>query len=144
MTDLKPLTLGVDILEDIARELRMDGGCAEFELWLDVVSATLVSVERGEPESAAMEADDRYLFVPQACERGAGLRDFARTLDDPELRLDVERAMSGGRGAYRRVKDCLHRNGAIQLWYDFEAAADLELATGWLAQRGFDVSVVSR
>lgn len=136
------LGVSVDLLEEIARELKQDGGFDDYELWLDTASPQLVSVERGDPQSEAMEADERYLFVPQACERGAGLRDFVRNLEDPALRIEVQRAMSGGRGAYRRVKDCLQRNDALQLWFDYEAAADLELAKGWLEQQGLSVRVV--
>ena len=52
--------------------------------------------------------------------------------------------MSGGRGAYPRVKDCLHHHDALQLWFDYEAATDLELAKGWLTRQGFEVSVLRR
>ena len=100
MTDLRPLALGIDGLEDIARELRLDGDYAEFETWLDTVSA--------------------------------------------KLGREVQRAMSGDRGAYRRVKDCLRGHDALQLWFDYEAAADLELAKGWLARQGFEVSIRPR
>lgn len=36
----------------------------------------------------------------------------------------------------RRVRDVLHRQGLEQLWYDFEAEADRELALDWLRSHG--------
>lgn len=133
------LSPSAETLEEIARELREDGFCEDYGVWLDTRTSELVSQESGSAEAEALDADARYLFVPQAAAQGAGLRDFARGLTDPGLRAAVEQAMRGGRGGYRRVKDCLRRHGQLELWYDFEAARDRALAIQFLEEQGFEV-----
>lgn len=84
----------------------------------------------------------RYLQIPVASQPGAPgrLRAFAATIHDPDLQDEIHDARRG-RGAYRRVKDCLARHGKLDLWFDFQAEADRKLVTAWLRGEGFELEV---
>jgi len=44
------------------------------------------------------------------------------------------------KGAYRRFKDLLERNGAVDAWYDFEAKAQKEALRDWCEANGLEVT----
>ncbi|MES2640209.1 MAG: hypothetical protein V4850_12020 [Myxococcota bacterium] len=93
--------------------------------------------ERGQVQAIYADESGRYLTIPIGGENGGSglLEAFARTLTDPVLRNGVRDAMHG-RGAFRRVKDVLHRHGQIDLWHAFESARDLAAARRWLEDEG--------
>lgn len=64
------------------------------------------------------------------------LHEFMDSVADDALRERLHDVARGGRGAYRRVRDLLHREGLEQLWYDFEAVEDRQLARKWLFEEG--------
>ena len=127
-------------LEELARWLRTDGMFDDYQLWLDVQDSKLLMVERGGQEAREIDEDPtrRYRYVSQPGAPG-GLREFARQLEEGELKEAVYGATRGGRGAYRRVKRVLHDWDAMELWYAFEAARDRRLALDWLAGQGLEL-----
>ena len=96
--------------------------------------------ERRQVEAICADTTGRYLWVPIGANRaGSGLLDgFARTLADSALRSEVLDAMRG-RGAFRRVKDALHRRGKLDLWHRYEEERQLASARDWLASEGIEV-----
>lgn len=142
-----------DLLENLAQFLRMDD-LADQTAWFDKHTNNIVLICY-DPESdwqsppsddspewqrrdralgeAIVAAPEQYIRIEGTGTPGR-LHDFLRTIEDPGLREALDDAKTGGRGAYRRVRSVLHRRGLEQLWYDFEAAADREMATDWLAR----------
>lgn len=150
-----PVTL--DTLEEIGRLLCTEP-FGEIHAWLDTRTGELFEatstyglddeddeddggahpewmVEERERVAATLADQDRYLRVPIGPEYGMPgvLREFLRTLDDRELRDVVEDA-THGRGAFRRVKDALHRRGKLDLWDRFEEERHVRLAREWLEE----------
>lgn len=114
-----------DLLEDLAMALRLDGD--EVHAWFDTLDRTIVFEEGVDIDTT----DDRYRRIEPLMVQGR-LTAFIQSVDDPALREALWKAERGGRGAYRRVRGVLRRRGQEQLWFDFEAAADRELALDWL------------
>jgi hypothetical protein len=155
-----PTPPGDDLLEEIGRLLReQDHDLADETWWLDTRSSRLVVApdpdERTDEELAddpalpdwqrderalareiAADTEGHFVQVPRGSGGDGRLHAFARTLADGPLADEVWSAMRGGRGAYRRVRDVLHRHGRLQDWFDFEVARDREEARAWLVQVG--------
>jgi hypothetical protein len=93
--------------------------------------------ERRRVEAICADVTGRYLRVPIGAEYGApGILDaFASTLTDPSLRDEIRNAMRG-RGAFRRVKDALHRRGKLELWHRYQEQRQLACAREWLREQG--------
>ncbi|MCA9488334.1 MAG: hypothetical protein KC621_00365 [Myxococcales bacterium] len=144
------------LLEELARSLRSTGADFGYTNWFDAVERTVVTTEydpeRGEPvppedgapewmqgeyalQQQLFEGVDRFHRIDGGEEPGR-LHDFIHSVSDDDLRQDLWDAAHRGRGAYRRVRDVLHRRGLEKLWYDYESAADRALALGWLRDEG--------
>jgi len=141
------------LFDDLAMAMRMDD--YDSTSWLDTVEAKFIllsfnpDVDLREPRDNAPEWQrEQYALAlrivadPERYRRveGSGtpgrLRAFLRSIDDHDLRADLEDAARGGRGAYRRVRGVLQRRGIEQLWFDFEKAADREMVLEWLEDQG--------
>jgi hypothetical protein len=139
------------LLEELGRALRTDDYGNTF--WLDTAEScvTILTFDPEDGIDPPGEGPDwmrqeralaeRILADPSRYRRVDGigtpgrLHAFIRSVRDADLRDDLRDA-ARGRGAYRRVRDVLHRRGLEQLWYDFEAEADRELAREWLRSQG--------
>ncbi len=78
------------------------------------------------------EGSQRYVQLPtqRDVHEWDIMRRFCETVEDARSRDYLERALDG-RGAYRRFKDALDRDGLLQRWFDFKRNALRELAVEW-------------
>lgn len=160
MRDALPMPPGDDLLEEIGRLLReQDPDPEGGAWWLDVRSLELVIApdvethtdeeladdphlpdwqrdQRALAREIAADHADRFVRVPSGSASPGRLEAFARTLEVGPVVDEVWRAMRGGRGAFRRVRDVLHRHERLQEWFDFETARDREHARAWLMGEG--------
>lgn len=99
-----------------------------------------MEAERRQVEAINADDTDRYVRVPIGAEYGAPgiLNAFANTLTDRALRDEIRSAMRG-RGAFRRVKDTLHRRGKIELWHRYQDQRQLTCAREWLQAEGIEL-----
>lgn len=161
MSDPTPLALSRSTVEEVGRFILGDGG-GDLEAWLDIRSGEVflatevrdVDDDRLHPlpewqrevyaALRAIRADEtgRWLQIPVSSEfaQPGVLSEFADSLADPALRAEVWDA-TRGRGAFRRVKDLLHRRGRIELWYAFERERQTRAVRGWLASEGYDLTL---
>ena len=96
-----------------------------------------VDVEADAELPEDLETSDRYVPLTDARDLGLGKR-FALSFVAQELPADYE-TVAGyfqRRGAYSRFKDLLHRRGALQRWYEFEARAVDEALRAWCDEVG--------
>jgi hypothetical protein len=125
-------------LEDIASLLMLDGAY-DYHRWLDTQTGDTHMLERGDPDGEPYLADpERYRLMPDVFQSSSGseLRSFLRSLDDLELRRELEDRARGGRGAYRRVRDELYRRGLEDLWHEHRRAYEREALLEWLVEEG--------
>ena len=87
-----------------------------------------------------LECSDRYLAIPHKNEldlgRSLALRFVAQAL--PACYGQVE-GFFRQQGAYSRFKDLLAREGALELWYSFEADAVERALRHWCAENGIEI-----
>lgn len=95
--------------------------------------------ERRLVEAICADVTGRYVRIPIGAEYGApGILDaFANTLTDRALRDEIRSAMRG-RGAFRRVKDALHRRGKIEIWHRYRDQRQLSCARDWLREQAIE------
>jgi hypothetical protein len=83
--------------------------------------------------------DEKYIAIPAKKELDLGEAlplDFAREfLPD---NYDEVRQIFNRKGAYRRFKDLLVRQGALERWYDFSNKAEEAALREWCAENGID------
>ena len=61
--------------------------------------------------------------------------EFSRSIDDPDLRGELQNAIRGA-GAFRCFRDSLHRRGIHESWYSYRTAALGQIAADWLDGHG--------
>jgi len=59
--------------------------------------------------------------------------EFSRSMDDPELRDELQDAIRGA-GAFRHFKSTIHRLGIHELWYRYRTSALERIAMDWLEE----------
>ena len=83
---------------------------------------------------------EKYLALPDARDLDLGkplvMRFAAEEFAD---HYDEVSAIFSHRGAYRRFRELLTREGALDKWYAFEAAAKEEALREWCAENGVEV-----
>ena len=150
----RPWASDHELLEDIARALRTTDDLGHTT-WLDTAEhrIEILTFDPEDDPSELSDGDPGWMHEERALAQrileGAGryrriygtgtpgrLHDFIHSVRDAGLREDLWDASRRGRGAYRRVRGALRRRGLEQLWHDFEAAADRELALDWLRSEG--------
>ena len=65
------------------------------------------------------------------------MEEFCLSRSDAQL-SDTLYAAIKGRGAFRRFKDTVHREGVSEEWYGYRDAAVRKFALGWCAEQGID------
>jgi len=102
------------------------------------VSDVIDTIEEEIPED--LEDPDRYLVIPHKNELDLGsslaLRFAAQQLP---ARYDQVEGFFQRRGAYARFKDLLEREGALELWYAFEAESAEKALKQWCAENGLEI-----
>ncbi|WP_377730458.1 hypothetical protein [Paraburkholderia caffeinitolerans] len=87
-----------------------------------------------------LETSDRYLAIPHKNDldlgRSLALRFVAQEL--PACYDQVE-GFFRRQGAYARFKDLLEREGILELWYAFEAAAGESALRQWCVENGLEI-----
>ncbi|MCM3700549.1 UPF0158 family protein [Paenibacillus macerans] len=69
------------------------------------------------------EFGERYIRVPQieSWQSFEDMEEFTETVTDKRMKNSLERALSGGRGVFRRFKDTLSDDDdLLKRWYDFK------------------------
>lgn len=126
--------LSAEMLDELGSLLLRSTG-VDHVVWLDLEQGQLVILD------ATPDDPDRYVRVPVGDESGrlGILEGFMETLTDTALQVQVRDAIWGamfGPGAFRRVKDVLDENGAMDLWYAYDAKIKRGTARRWLMRRG--------
>ncbi|TWU41687.1 hypothetical protein Poly51_63820 [Rubripirellula tenax] len=90
----------------------------------------------GDSDDEPDDFDDttRYVAIPDTRDFGLGSQlavQFASEIA-PALLDDVRDAF-GGRGAFRRFKDLLDRNGLLESWYEYQAGHERKAILQWCA-----------
>ena len=102
------------------------------------ISDAIDTIEEEIPED--LEDSDRYLAIPHKHELDLGsslaLRFAAQQL--PAHYGQVE-GFFRRRGAYARFKNLLEREGALELWYAFEADSAEKALRQWCAENGLEI-----
>jgi hypothetical protein len=88
-------------------------------------------------EAEAVEASEDFVALPDRFEIDdyAMMERFCYNVEDESLGEELIREITG-RGAFRRFKDRIHREGIEQDWYAFRAAALKEIAADFLEAEG--------
>ncbi len=125
----------------------LEGGIDSSGGWLDRRTGEVLHDEStdpamvGEEHAVDVEEDpDRWLRVDPAGSRDGwrDMADFGAGLPERRLRAQVERAIEG-KGAFRRFKDLVHREGLAEHWYDYSTERKMGRARQWLADEGVRV-----
>ena len=127
-----------------AFEFVSSGGMGENKAYLDRQSDKIYwHSEFGDNDEELSDHIDneKYIAIPDKRELDLGkplVLDFAREFlpDD----YDEVRHIFSRRGAYRRYKDLLVRQGALERWYDFSNKAEEAALREWCAENGIDLS----
>lgn len=103
----------------------------------------LVSEEWGDSEEELpedLEDNPRYVMVPDKRELDLGTALVARFAREqmPESEGEI-REFFRRKGAYARLKDFLEREGKLEDWYAYEAAAEEAALRDWAEAEGFAV-----
>lgn len=102
------------------------------------ISDAIDTIEEEIPED--LEDRNRYLVIPHKNELDLGsslaLRFAAQQLP---ARYDQVEGFFQRRGAYARFKDLLEREGALELWYAFEAESAEKALRQWCAGNGLEI-----
>ena len=102
------------------------------------ISEAIDTIEEEIPKD--LDDPDRYLVVPHENELDLGsrlaLRFAAQQL--PARYVQVE-GFFQRRAAYARFKELLEREGALELWYAFEAESAEEALRQWCAENGLEI-----
>lgn len=96
----------------------------------------------GEDASVDVEEDpDRWLALDRLGSRAGwqDMADFAATVTVAGVRDQLERAIEG-RGAFRRFRDAVHRQGLAGEWHAFSAERSMGRAREWLADNDIRVA----
>jgi hypothetical protein len=87
-----------------------------------------------------IDDDAKYLAVPGARDLDLGKRLVMRFADEEFAdHYDEVAEIFSRSGAYRRFRDLLTREGALDKWYAFEAAAKEKALREWCAENGVAV-----
>ena len=88
-------------------------------------------------EARAVEESEDFIALPDKYEihEYAIMERFCYSLDDERLGAELIRAIKG-RGAFRRFKDRIYREGIEQDWYAFRMAALKMIAADFLEAEG--------
>ncbi|MGO9473019.1 MAG: hypothetical protein ACLPWS_06335 [Rhodomicrobium sp.] len=100
-----------------------------------------VSSEIDEEVPEDLETSDKYIQVPTKRDLDLGTR-LALWFVEEELPDDYDTAAGFFRkkGAYGRFKDLLHRRGALEKWYEYEARATEAALRLWCEENGVELS----
>ncbi|MGO9171124.1 MAG: hypothetical protein ACLP7P_04055 [Rhodomicrobium sp.] len=100
-----------------------------------------VSSEIDEEVPEDLETSDKYIQVPTKRDLDLGTR-LALWFVEDELPDDYDTAAGFFRkkGAYGRFKDLLHRRGALEKWYEYEARATEAALRLWCKENGVELS----
>jgi len=102
------------------------------------ISDAIDTIEEEIPED--LEDPERYLVIPHKNDLDLGsslaLRFAAQQLP---ARYDQVEGFFQRRGAYARFKDLLEREGALELWYAFEAESAEKALKQWCAENGLEI-----
>ena len=100
--------------------------------------AELLDIDQG-PDDFDADDDTRWLPVTGQGSRPGwhAMERFITTIDDPNLRQHLERAIVGS-GAFRRFMSTLERDpDQFTRWHRYHADAELGRARHWLAEHGY-------
>ena len=87
-----------------------------------------------------LETSDRYLAIPHKNELDLGRRLALRFVEQAlPARYDQVEGFFRRQGAYARFKDLLEREGVLEGWYSFEAAAVESALRQWCAENGLEL-----
>lgn len=92
---------------------------------------------------AVNDTEGRYLRVPTADSREGwqDMADFVSTVEDDDLRRDLDRAIDG-KGAFRRFKDTLSRDSdERERWFEFKSERTTKRIRHWLKSYDFELVV---
>ena len=129
-------------LEELSREL--EGADDEESGLLDLTTGEVVPGFMTDPmmvgEDASVDVDedpDRWLALDRlgSGEGWQDMADFAARVSLAGVREQLERAIEG-RGAFRRFRDLVHREGLVEDWRAFSDERAMGRAREWLAGNG--------
>ena len=102
------------------------------------ISDAIDTFEEEIPED--LEDPDRYLVIPHKNELDLGSRLALRfAAQQLPARYDQVEGFFQRRGAYARFKELLEREGALELWYAFEAESAEKALRQWCAENGLEI-----
>jgi hypothetical protein len=124
---MKPIVKLSEVAENI--ELASDGA----EAFYNELTGEFYYYSEGFTEDERdLDEEEGWLRLPSqrdADEYGM-MSDFADTIRNPRGREQLEIALSG-KGAFRRFKDAVNREGVAETWYAFRDRRYLEFARDW-------------
>ncbi len=136
-TGLIPLAIDLAELAEALDESA--GGDAYIDLHTGTVwPAELLDIDQG-PDDFDADDDTRWLPVTGQGSRPGWhvMERFVTTIDDPNLRQRLERAIVGS-GAFRRFMNTLERDPEqFTRWHRYRADAELGRARHWLTEHGY-------
>ncbi len=135
--ELTPVSADLEELVAVLGSDPNEGDGAFDPMTGEILSTALLEFESGLDVDASAE-DRRIVVEPDSRSAYQDMADFAETVDAPDLRECLRRALDG-RGAFARFKDAIHRAGGDDLtaWTIFEEERALGRARRWLADHGY-------
>src|SRR5262252_5039275 len=127
-----------------AFEFVSSGGMGENEAYLDRQSGRIYwHSEFGDNDEELRDDidDQKYIAIPDKRELDLGkplVLDFAREFLSEDY--DEVRRIFSRRAAYRRFKDLLVRQGALERWFDFSSKSEETALPEWCAENGIELS----
>jgi len=123
-----------DLMEEVGLEAKLEGVLRDSGL-PDWHKQALAEAQRVEDDDGT-----RLVEVPEldAHEDIRDMEAFARTVQEPRLRAELERALNG-RGAFRRFREALASDfRERERWFQFKRERLREHMTDWLASLGIE------
>jgi predicted thioesterase len=124
---MKPTVKLSEIAEHI--EMASDGA---YSFYNELTGEFYYYSDFGDRDERDLDVEEGWLHLPS--QRDADeyemMSDFADTVRNPRKREQLEIALSG-KGAFRRFKDAIIREGVEDAWYAFRDRRYLEFARDW-------------
>jgi hypothetical protein len=124
---MKPTVRLIDIVGHI--EMASDGN---YTFYNELTGEFYWYSDFGDNDDRDLDEEEGWLRLPNqydADEYGM-MSDFSDTIKNQQIREKLETALSG-KGAFRRFKDTVNREGIEEAWYTFRDNRYLEFARNW-------------